>query len=203
MDSRKVSSLSILSDASGASSCASPRPSNLLVEDVGLLPVPDPGPAPWRRLAAAGSFVCALAGEQRVLVTELRLRADTECVVARSAVLELPGARAEERRYLDCGLVVVQAEVRLLLLGERRNKERFCSVVEVLTSGQARLQLGRELAVYDKASMLGKQLTHLATSSNQGAECEVFTCGNLIRYYTSYGWCGILIFDKYTYLASF
>ena len=86
----------------------------------------------------------------------------------------------------DCGLVVVQAEVRLLLLGERRNKERFCSVVEVLTSGQARLQLGRELAVYDKASMLGKQLTHLATSSNQGAECEVFTCGNLIRYYHSY-----------------
>ena len=137
------------------------------------------------------------AGHQWVHIMELRLRADTSsCRAARSAVLPLPG-QEDRRRYLDCGLVVVQAEVRLLLLGERRNKERFCSVVEVLTSGQARLQLGRELAVYDKASMLGKQLTHLATSSNQGAECEVFTCGNLIRYYTSYS---IIVCEAYLYI---
>ena len=67
-------------------------------------------------------------------------------------------------------------EVRLVLLGERKNKERFVSVVEVVTSGRS-LSLSREMAVYDKASMLGKGLTHVTAAG----ESDVFTCGNLIR----------------------
>ena len=62
------------------------------------------------------------------------------------------------------------------MLGERKNKERFVSVVEVVTSGRS-LSLSREMAVYDKASMLGKGLTHVTAAG----ESDVFTCGNLIR----------------------
>ena len=183
MDSRKVSSLSMLSDTSTEPQTG--RTINLVIENIGEISVSEAtGP---KSLNASGVFIAVLSGESRALVAELRLRADTsDCLATRSALLELPGCRAEEKRYLDLALVVTTCsnqEVWLLLLGERKNKERFVAVVEVVTANQA-LSLGREMAVYDKASMLGKGLTHIAATPGpniQPGEADIFTCGNILR----------------------
>ena len=172
MDGRKVSSLSILSDAS--SECVSPRAMNLIVENIGLIPVTDTQQG-LTSLKAANSFLSLMSGESKVFIAELKLRADSECLAARYALLELPGVKTEEKRYLDCCVLQTGSEVRLALLGERKNKERFVVLVEVMVAGRG-LSLGRELAVYDKASMLGKGLTHITAT-----EADVFTCGSLIR----------------------
>ena len=172
MDGRKVSSLSILSDAS--SECVSPRAMNLIVENIGLIPVTDTQQG-LTSLKAANSFLSLMSGESKVFIAELKLRADSDCLAARHALLELPGVKTEEKRYLDCCVLQTGSEVRLALLGERKNKERFVVLVEVMVAGRG-LSLGRELAVYDKASMLGKGLTHITAT-----EADVFTCGSLIR----------------------
>ena len=176
MDSRKVSSLSILSDAS--SDCNSPRAMNLIVENIGHIPLNEA--IGLKSFQNAGNFICMMSGETKVLLAELKLRADTDCLTTRSALLDLPGLK-EEKRYLDCCILQSGADVRLAVLGERKNKERFVSILEVVTSGRG-LSLSREMAVYDKASMLGKGLTHIAASPGQPGEADVFTCGsNLIR----------------------
>ena len=164
--------MSILSDAS--SECVSPRAMNLIVENIGLIPVTDTQQT-LTSLKAANSFLSLMSGESKVFIAELKLRADSECLAARHALLELPGVKAEEKRYLDCCVMQTGTEVRLALLGERKNKERFVVLVEVMVGGRG-LSLGRELAVYDKASMLGKGLTHITAT-----EADVFTCGSLIR----------------------
>ena len=172
MDGRKVSSLSILSDTS--SDCVSPRVMNLMVENIGHIPVTDSG-AGLTSLKAASSFLSLMSGESKVFLAELKLRADSECLAARHALLDLPGVKTEEKRYLDCCVMQTGSDVRLALLGERKNKERFVVLVEVMVAGRG-LSLGRELAVYDKASMLGKGLSHITAT-----EADVFTCGSLIR----------------------
>ena len=172
MDGRKVSSLSILSDAS--SECVSPRVINLIVENIGHIPVTETQPG-LVSLKAASNFVNLMSGESKVFLAELKLRADSECLAARHALLELPGVKTEEKRYLDCCLFQTGSDVRLALLGERKNKERFVVLVEVMVTGRG-LSLGQEMAVYDKASMLGKGLTHITAT-----EADVFTCGSLIR----------------------
>ena len=172
MDGRKVSSLSILSDAS--SECVSPRVINLIVENIGHIPVTETQPG-LVSLKAASNFVNLMSGESKVFLAELKLRADSECLAARHALLELPGVKTEEKRYLDCCLFQTGSDVRLALLGERKNKERFVVLVEVMVAGRG-LSLGQEMAVYDKASMLGKGLTHITAT-----EADVFTCGSLIR----------------------
>ena len=172
MDGRKVSSLSILSDAS--SECVSPRVINLIVENIGHIPVTETQPG-LVSLKAASNFVNLMSGESKVFLAELKLRADSECLAARHALLELPGVKTEEKRYLDCCLFQTGSDMRLALLGERKNKERFVVLVEVMVAGRG-LSLGQEMAVYDKASMLGKGLTHITAT-----EADVFTCGSLIR----------------------
>ena len=75
-------------------------------------------------------------------------------------------------------------EFRLALLGERKNKERFVSIVDVQTTGRV-LALGEELSSYDKASMLGKGVSHLtpltmATSAARG-EADLLVFSNIVR----------------------
>jgi len=79
-------------------------------------------------------------------------------------------------------LATSPADVRLALLGERKNKERFVCIIEVVTSNRS-LSLGKELAVYDKASMLGKGLSHIVSCNwtGQVGEADVFACGNILR----------------------
>ena len=57
-------------------------------------------------MTSAGNFVCALSGETHVFIGELKLRADSDCVVARRGVLALPGIK-EEKRYLDAAIFQV------------------------------------------------------------------------------------------------
>ena len=132
MDGRKVSSLSILSDTS--SDCVSPRVMNLMVENIGHIPVTDSG-AGLTSLKAASSFLSLMSGESKVFLAELKLRADSECLAARHALLDLPGVKTEEKRYLDCCVMQTGSDVRLALLGERKNKERFVVLVEVMVAG--------------------------------------------------------------------
>ena len=67
MDGRKVSSLSILSDAS--SECVSPRVINLIVENIGHIPVTETQPG-LVSLKAASNFVNLMSGESKVFLAE-------------------------------------------------------------------------------------------------------------------------------------
>ena len=149
----------------------------ILTASFSFIPLQDLGTTA-RSCKSVGKYICIMSGDTRVSLIELKLRSDTECVATRQSLLELPGVR-EERKYLDCSLLETGgSDLKLVLLGERKNKERFVSVVEVITSGRGFSLCGEELCVYDKASMLGKNLTHLASTHGSG---DVFTCGNLIR----------------------
>ena len=177
MDARKASSLSTASDGSDSSLHSV---MNLVLEQICLISLErgeaeDTGVGGARSLRSSGNYVSVLCGDSQVWLAELRLRPDTsDCPPLRSAWLELPGAE-EKKKYLDCCVFQTGSDVRLALLGERKNKERFVVLVEVMVTGRG-LSLGRELAVYDKASMLGKGLSHLTAT-----EADVFTCGSLIR----------------------
>ena len=176
MDARRVSSLSDTSDTSE-------QAGSLVLDPTGeicLRDLPEPAATSHCRLRSACGLLCCLAGENHLLLAEPRIRADADCLLGRHAIKELPG---QDKRYFDCTIVAAGPEVRLLLLGERKNKERFVAVVEVVTANRA-LSLGREMAVYDKASMLGKGLTHIAATPGpniQPGEADIFTCGNILR----------------------
>ena len=182
MDARKASSLSAASDGSDSSLHSV---MNLVLEQIGLIEIfgrSEPEPEKFiRSVSSTGNYISVLCGEAQVYIAELKLRADcNDCHPARFALLDLPGIE-EKKKYLDCCILQSGIDVRLAVLGERKNKERFVSILEVVTSGRS-LSLSREMAVYDKASMLGKGLTHIAASPGQPGESDVFTCGsNLIR----------------------
>ena len=180
MDSRKVSSLSILSDVSDASFTTG-KTSNLVIEAIADISINEAAVS-LASLRSAGNFISILSGDSKVFLAELKLRSDSDCVAARSALLEIPGVK-EDKKYLDVAILETGAgEVRLGALGERKNKERFVTVLEVVTTGRG-LSLGRELCQYDKTSMLGKSLTHITASawSGQQGEADIFTCGNIVR----------------------
>jgi len=177
MDTRKMSSLSILSDTSDSSIS---RGTNLILEKIGQISVSDAGSP--KSLRSSGNFISILSGESQVFVAEVRLRADSDCLASRYALLDLPGIK-DDKRYLDVTILATSsADVRLALLGERKNKERFVCIVEVLTKGRG-LSLGAELSTYDKTSMLGKGLSHITSSnwSGQIGEADVFVVGNILR----------------------
>ena len=126
MDSRKVSSLSVKSDGSDSSVN---RGHNLILEKIGELSANEAG-AP-KSLTSSGSFICMLGGQTHVYILEVKLRVDAEVTVARRGLLQLPGIK-EDKHYHDATIFQINAgEYRLALLGERKNKERFISVVEV------------------------------------------------------------------------
>lgn len=180
MDSRKVSSLSILSDVSDASFTTG-KTSNLIIEAIADISINEAAVS-LASLRSAGNFISILSGDSKVFLAELKLRSDSDCVAARSALLEIPGVK-EDKKYLDVAILETGAgELRLGALGERKNKERFVTVLEVVTTGRG-LSLGRELCQYDKTSMLGKSLTHITASawSGQQGEADIFTCGNIVR----------------------
>jgi len=177
MDSRKVSSLSILSDTSDSSIS---RGMNLILEKIGQISVSDANSP--KSVKSSGNFISILSGEYQVFVAEMRLRADSDCLASRYALLDLPGIK-DDKRYLDVTIISTSTtDIRLALLGERKNKERFVSIIEVLTSGRG-LSLGKELATYDKTSMLGKGLSHITNCnwSGQMGEADVFVVGNILR----------------------
>ena len=179
MDARKGSSLSVRSDGSDSSLHSV---MNLVLEPVGTIEFglgaeSESEKIIGRSVSSCGNYISVLCGENTVFIAELRLRPDCQdCIPVRSATLELPGIE-DKKKYLNCCLLEHGAELRLGLLGERKNKERFVSIVEVVTNTGRSLSLGCEMSVYDKASMLGKNLTHL-TSCGSG---DIFSCGNLIR----------------------
>ncbi len=176
MESRKVSSLSVKSDGSDSSLKVG---NNLILEKIGEIALSEVA-AP-RSLTAAGAFICLLAGETHVFLSEVKVRADSDCTAVRRALLALPGVK-EEKRYLDAALFqVTPSDYRLAVLGERKNKERFVAVVEVVSSGRV-LGLGEEMSMYDKASMLGKGLSHIAAlPGGQNGEADLLTFSNIVR----------------------
>lgn len=186
MDSRKVSSMSNMSNMSTmslASEGSDPSDnrlvSNLIIEEIGQISIGEASQA--KSISSSENYVCALSGESQIFVIEAKLKSDTDCAASRKALLDLPGVQ-EEKRYLDVTMFSTgSGDVRLALLGERKNKERFVSIVELLTGGRS-FGLGKELAVYDKASMLGKGLSHIVSCwSGRVGEADVFVCGSILR----------------------
>ena len=181
MEGRKVSSLSTGSDGSDSSQQSV---MNLVLEQVGTVIMTEEE-LQAGSVSSSGNLVSVLLGCDQVYLAEFRLRTDSsgESVQPlRVAVLDLPGIE-EKKKYLSASLLQTgSGEVRLGVLGERKNKERFVSVVEVVTAGRS-LSLGRELCQYDKTSMLGKALTHISSGSwsGQQGEADIFTCGNIVR----------------------
>eukprot|EP00090_Calanus_glacialis_P011680 TRINITY_DN20053_c0_g1_i1.p1 TRINITY_DN20053_c0_g1~~TRINITY_DN20053_c0_g1_i1.p1 ORF type:complete len:645 (-),score=136.96 TRINITY_DN20053_c0_g1_i1:114-2048(-) len=177
MDGRKVSSLSTLSDGSDSSLNTGV---NLVLEEIGQISVSE-AVSP-KSVRSSGNYISILSEETQVFLAEVRLRADSDCLASRYSFLDLPGIE-DKKRYLDITVLATSpADVRLALLGERKNKERFVCIVEVITSGRS-LSLGKELAMYDKASMLGKGLTHIVSCNwtGQVGEGDVFVVGNILR----------------------
>ena len=130
-------------------------------------------------MTSSGNFLCMLGGETHVFLVEVKLRADSDCCAARRAVLPLPGVK-EDKHYHDAALFQLKTgDFRLLLLGERKNKERFVSVVEVHTAGRT-LALGEEMCTYDKANMLGKGVSHIASLESNG-DTDILVFSNIIR----------------------
>ena len=180
MDGRRVSSLSTTSDGSDTSQQSV---MNLLLEQAGTYLITEEE-KPASCLSSSGNFLSVLLGSDQVFLAEFRLRPESaeSCQPHRTAVLDLPGTE-DKKKYLALSLLQTgSGEVRLAVLGERKNKERFVTVVEVVTTGRG-LALGRELCQYDKTSMLGKSLTHITTSAWTGhqGEADIFTAGNIIR----------------------
>jgi hypothetical protein len=107
MESRKVSSLSVKSDGSDSSLKVG---NNLILEKIGEIALGEVA-AP-RSLTAAGAFICLLAGETHVFLSEVKVRADSDCTAVRRALLALPGVK-EEKRYLDAALFQVVLRIRI------------------------------------------------------------------------------------------
>lgn len=176
MESRKVSSLSVKSDGSDSSI---PRGTNLILEQIGQISASEVTSP--KSVSSSGNYICLLDGENNLFIAELKLRADSDCVVVRRAVLPLPGVK-EDKHYHDAAIFQVSTnEFRLALLGERKNKERFISVVEVVTTGRV-LSLGEELSCYDKASMLGKGVSHIVPFPiGVNGEADLLAFSNIVR----------------------
>lgn len=130
-------------------------------------------------LTSLGSLLCLLSGDSHLWLAELRPRPDAEVSAARQAVLPLPGREAAH--YISCCLLAAgPAGARVALLGERKNKERFVSVVAVVVAGRA-LALGEELSSYDKVAMLGKNLSHLAAGAPEAGGEDLYVFGSIVR----------------------
>ena len=169
--------MSVKSDGSDSSVN---RGHNLVLDQIGEISAAEAG-AP-RAVTTAANMVCMLGGETHLFLAELKLRPDTDCAVARRAVLPLPGTK-DDKHYHDA--VIFQTsptDFRLGLLGERKNKERFVSVVSLETAGRS-LSLGEELSLYDKASMLGKGMSHLTAipSATKQGEADLLVFSNIVR----------------------
>jgi len=80
MDSRKVSSLSILSDGSDSSVS---RGINLILEKIGQISVSDA--VNPKTVRSSGNFISISSGETQIFVAEVRLRADSDCLATRYA----------------------------------------------------------------------------------------------------------------------
>ena len=64
----------------------------------------------------------------------------------------------------------------LVMLGERKNKERFLSSHHVSRSSRGAFEISEETSVYDKSNVLGKGISHLASDQE-----SIFTVSNLVR----------------------
>jgi len=149
------------------------------LEQIGEISAAEAG-AP-KSVTSSGNIICMLGGETHVFLAEVKLRPDTDCVVNRRAVLQLPGTK-DDKHYLDTVIFQISpGNFRLGLLGERKNKERFVAVVDVLSSGRV-LALGEELGLYDKASMLGKGISNLtAFQTPVNGEADLLVFSNIVR----------------------
>jgi len=192
MDSRKVSCMSTLSNMSNMSNRSNislisegsdlndkRSTSNLVLEELCELPT---GLAVQpRRVSSTGKYVSILSGDTQILILEVQIGRDRECQASCHAVLDLPGIQ-EEKKYLDASIFSTgQDSIRLAVLGERKNKERFVSILSLLV-GDNSVRIGQEMTVYDKASMLGKGLSHIVScGSGVTGQAEVFVSGNIIR----------------------
>ena len=83
-------------------------------------------------------------------------------------------------KYLDLCLVrhpnLGNKSLVLVLLGERKNKERFLSSHHVTRTGRGLFEISEETSVYDKSNVLGKGISHLASDQE-----SIFTVSNLVR----------------------
>ena len=83
-------------------------------------------------------------------------------------------------RYLDLCLVrhpnTGNKSMVLVLLGERKNKERFLSSHLVSRTSRGVFEISEETSVYDKSNVLGKGISHLASDQE-----SIFTVSNLVR----------------------
>lgn len=136
-----------------------------------------------KRLVVQEGLLIALLDESTLLIGDVRPdRSSDDWVLHGRTVLPLPLASVPNGgggRYLDLALVP-SAEKNLIgtlvLLGERKNKERFLASYLVKFSGRS-YDIGEESSVFDKSNILGKGISSIAAADHE----SVFTVSNLVR----------------------
>ncbi len=156
----------------------------MTVEEVGQFDLHPEFSSP-RRLVLLGYTLAALGGEegrQTLLLGELRTRGGDDWTLAGRSLAALP--HAAERRYLDLALVPnVQdgtSGASVVLLAERRNKERLLVSHHLRHAGKALSMDAEEFTSYDKGNVLGKGVTNIAADPRAPVP-TVYSVSNLMR----------------------
>lgn len=152
------------------------------LEDVGKFSLGDAvGNQAIKRIVLVDALFAALLEEGIVVLGELRAnKGSKDWVLHAKSACTPPGTNIQGGgRYLDLALIRNSGENKntLVLLGERKNKERFLAAHNITQSARF-FEIGDELSVYDKSNVLGKLTSHLAACHDMEA---VFTVSNLVR----------------------
>jgi len=159
------------------------------IESVGRLSLAEPGSAVplsnggLKKVTLIDGLLVALLEDGTLLVGDVRPdRTSLDWSLEGRLSCLLPVASPQTGgRYLDLTLVKSPPQVNgslvLVLLGERKNKERFMATHSLSFSGRSYV-VGDELSCYDKSNVLGKGISQLASAGDQDS---VFTVSNLVR----------------------
>lgn len=142
---------------------------------------PYPGGPDQKKFAIQDGLIAVLNEDGAIVFGDIRPdrgSSDTWILQGRTSTI-LPLATPQTGgRYLDLALIQTSDKscvCILVLLGERKNKERFLAAHQVRYSGR-NYEIGDEKSVFDKSNILGKGISNITSDQE-----SVFTVSNLVR----------------------
>jgi hypothetical protein len=167
---------------SSASSCF------IEVEETGKLVLGDIG-APTKKIVLHQNTLAVLLDDGNILLGELRAtRGSSDWSLSDLSGLCPPGSVAQAGgRYLDMAVVANphhDGGATLLLLAERKNKEKCLSAHHISHMHGQFFEVGEAVSCYDKSNVLGKGVSHVSAPESIGQDQDmptIFTVSNLVR----------------------
>ncbi len=160
-----------------SSDVAASHPSGLVIEELGVLALGEVA-AP-KKLSVINYTLAVLCEDGKLVLGEVRTISGSDWTLAGRSVQAI--GEQNGTRWLDMTIVNNSHQssgASVVLLGERKNKERFLSAHHI-THGRT-LELTEEISSYEKSNVLGKAVSHLATDAS-AEEPTVFAVSNLLR----------------------